>query len=588
MMTFRNTVLLTLALAASTTTLVRTVNHLVPTADGMLGHDYKYFFPYLLSGAQWIHQNGWLTIPYFTPDYCGGIPWIANPQSVFYSVPQLLTMLTNPVTAVNWTAIIFATVGAASSYGLLRKYFGASWQAGGLVFVLFQLNSFLLFRMAVGHLTYHIFGLIPALTWLVLLPTAAEGGSLQTNLIRSAGAMISGGVVVAMMVYAGATNFIVPAVLSVVAVLLVHQGRIGWRLAPWCTLAGACLWAIPLSAVKLFPAFILVRNHPRHDIPDFLFADPIRLFKVLAASLFAPEILPGEINPIRGSSSWLGLHEFEFGVSVVPLLLILAAILLFALKPSRPRHLFAWIGLALVVAFPIALTSGNDAWGHLLLKIPIINNNTTLVRWWSIYTMPLIVAAGLSFDRLLRDARVRDVALGAGVLVVVAQLTSRDLSYYEKSDLQLLYDPTPVMQAVERVSESMPLPEISHVGDRGGNDGLIWGISAYPCYEPLFGVFPARQLQPGPVKSESGGDFNLVDPRCYLSLDLGTCSAGALFRGDERSDVAKFTSHRPLPWRLPLWQRFAEAATIITAVLSAVALLAFVIAGAVRRTSITS
>src|SRR5262249_31570783 len=100
MMTFQKTVLLTLALTASTTTLVRTVNRLVPTADGMLGTDYSYFFPYLLSGVQWIHRNGWLTIPYFTSDYCGGIPWLANPQSVFYSAPQFLTVLTDPITAV--------------------------------------------------------------------------------------------------------------------------------------------------------------------------------------------------------------------------------------------------------------------------------------------------------------------------------------------------------------------------------------------------------------------------------------------------------------------------------------------------------
>src|SRR5438034_11698292 len=102
--------------------------------------------------------------------------------------------------------------------------------------------------------------------------------------------------------------------------------------------------------------------------------------------------------------------------------------------------------------------------------------------------MPLIVGAGLSFDRVLRDTRVRDVALGASVLVVVAQLTSRDLSYYEKGEGLGLYDPAPVMGAVERVFVGVPLPEISQVGppptyqpkpgaiDLRDNDGLIWGI----------------------------------------------------------------------------------------------------------------
>src|SRR6516162_2944235 len=112
MTTFRKAILLTLTFTASTTTLVTTVNRLVPTPEGFLGPDYAYYIPYLLTGVQWIYQNGWLTIPYFTPDYCGGVPWLVNPQSMFYSVPQLLTlMLGNPVSAINFTLIVFATLG---------------------------------------------------------------------------------------------------------------------------------------------------------------------------------------------------------------------------------------------------------------------------------------------------------------------------------------------------------------------------------------------------------------------------------------------------------------------------------------------
>ena len=590
-MTIRKTLLVSLAFAASTATLVRTLSHLAPTANGMLGQDYSYFLPYLLSGVQWIYQNGWLTIPYFTPDYCGGIPWLANPRSDFYSVPQLLTTLANPTTAIKWTAIAFATIGGIASYGLLRKCFGASWQAAGLAFVLFQLNTFLLFRIAVGHLTYHVFGLVPVLSWLVLVPTATANGSIGLNFIRTAGKTIAAAILLAMMVYAGAPDLIIPAVLSVVAVLLVHHVRMGWQSAPWCILAGACLWAIPLSALKLVPAVILVRNYPHPYLLGLLFADPIRLFKVLAASLFAPEILPWAIAPVQGSSRLLFLHEFEFGVSVVPLFLILAAILLSAINPSRPRRLLAWIALALVVALPIALASGNEGWSRLLLKILFIRDYSVPVRFWSIYITPLIVVAGLSFDRVFWGTRVRDVAFGASVLAVIAQLMSRDLSYYETIHL---YDPAPVIRAVEGIAAGVPLPEISEVGpplksgetDRRDNDGLTRGTSAYPCYEPVFGYgheyFPARQLRAGPVKSGIDGHFNLVDPRCYLSFDSRTCPAGGLFREQQGFDVAMFTSHRPLPWALPVWQRSAEAATIVSGMLSVLGLLAFVVENVFR------
>jgi len=592
-MNFRKTILLTFVWVLSTTTLIRVVNHLLPTADGMIGHDYRYFLPYLLSGVQWFSRNGWLTIPYFTPDYCGGVPWLPNPLSIFYSVPQILTQLTDPVTALNWTTVIFATIGAAATYGLLRRSFGLSWQAAGLSFVLFQLNGFLLFRMAAGHIPYHIFGLIPVLCWLVLQASPPNRQSSHRESVRCASAIIIGGILLAMMVYGGATNLIVPVVLSVAAIVLIHQIGTGWHLAPWCALIGAGLWAIPLSAIKLFPSYIFIRSYPRSYIPDYLFSDPVTLAKSLLRSLFAPELLPNFIT-LRPLGSWLGVHEFEYGVSVIPLLFVLAAIFQYMRRPSRPQHIFAWIGLTVIVIIPIALTIGTEAWGRTLLKLPIVNNNTTFVRWWFIYTNLLIVATALLFDRLVTNARLRDVVFVGSIFVVIVQLMSRDLNYYEKGNRFELYDPTAVVEATGRVSAGVPLPEISRVGvppprgeaglsikSQATNDGLIWGISAYPCYEPVFGyfgssgeLFPAHQLRTGSVKLEIDGHLNFVDPRCYLSPEAGICRPGDLFRSDEKSDLEKFTSHQPLPWQRPWWQTFAEVATAAFSIFSVLALLA--------------
>jgi len=357
---------------------------------------------------------------------------------MFYSAPQLLTVLIDPITAVKLTALIFPTIGALATYHVMRRCFGVSWQASCPTLVLFQLNSFLLFRIVIGHLPYHVFGLMPVLCWLVLLPAVAEPQSFRRNISSNVGKVITGAIVLAIMVYAGATNFVIPAVLSVAAVLLVQHARSGWRLAQWCILAGACLWAIPLSAVKLVPAFIFIRSYPRPYIEGTLFVDPIRLFEVLTASLFAPEILPNGVSPVKGSPGFYGRHELEYSVYIVSLLLIVAALVSCILKPARPRHLFALMALVLVTGIPIALSFsfGNQTWGRILLHIPIINNNTTFVRWWSIYTFLLIVIAGLAFDRVCNE-RVRDIALGASVLIVVVQLASRNLVPYQRTHCRL-------------------------------------------------------------------------------------------------------------------------------------------------------
>jgi hypothetical protein len=41
---------LALSRLATTAALLVTLRSFLPTADGMVGHDYRYFFPYLLSG----------------------------------------------------------------------------------------------------------------------------------------------------------------------------------------------------------------------------------------------------------------------------------------------------------------------------------------------------------------------------------------------------------------------------------------------------------------------------------------------------------------------------------------------------------
>src|SRR5262249_27304361 len=151
-----------------------------------------------------------------------------------------------------------------------------------------------------------------------------------------------------------------------------------------------------------------------------------------------------------------------------------------------PRHLFAWVGLAGLFMIPILGTFGNVAWGQILLQIPIINNDSILTRWWSVYILPLIVMAGLSFGCVFRV--VRNLALAVCVITAAVQLVRRDFTYYTTNISFPLYDPAPITAAIHRLLvDADSSPEITQLGPERGNDGLIVGISALPCYEPIFG-----------------------------------------------------------------------------------------------------
>jgi uncharacterized membrane protein len=337
--------------------------------------------------------------------------------------------------------------------------------------------------------------------------------------------------------------------------------------------------------VKLVPAFIFVSHYPRPYIGQYLFDNPLFLARTVLQSLFIPEAEPFFTMTNAAMTSRLGLQELDFGVSVVPFFLIVGCLLLCRRSHRMPRHPFAWAGLVLICAIPILGTFGGEAWTKILLHIPIINNNTVLTRWWSIYILMLIVAAGLAFDGLFLRERVREAVFGVCVIVVATQLGMRDLTFYTTGTAFTLYDPRPVANAIRQIrTDRNWLPRIGSLGSAtiltplpegvspGMNDGILEGISALPCYEPIFGylheLFPARGLVRAPL-DQMHGLMNLADPRCYLS-DAGQagCRPGDQFRTADEAAVLAFVSHKALPWKQPSWQVASWLTTLISIALT--------------------
>ena len=102
-----------------------------PAANGKVGDDYSYFLPKLIAGYFWSLNNGPFVAPWFTPSACGGLPAFANPQNIFYSVPQWLTLFVSPLTAAYLTMLLFAGLGFIGTYLLLNKSFQLSTAVAG-------------------------------------------------------------------------------------------------------------------------------------------------------------------------------------------------------------------------------------------------------------------------------------------------------------------------------------------------------------------------------------------------------------------------------------------------------------------------
>jgi len=524
-----------------------------PDRAGKLGDDYEYFLPALLAGKYWIAENGFWTVPRFSPAFCGGLPFLANPQSMFYSVPQAFSLLADPIASIFATTLVFAGMGAAGTYALMRRRFGGSAQAAVLSSVLFLFNGFLLHRMAMGHATYHVFGLVPVLCYALLTPLEGSLGSRWFILRRAAGAMAVAAAILAYFVYGGAPNALVPLGMTAGVVWLLHALTRPAVKSFWFLGLGAAAIGAAAAAAKLAPALVFVQHFPRtHEL--VLFDNPLYYGGVFVG-YFLPAFLPDHLG-------FAGKHEFEFGVGVAPFILLLAAYDRYrALRPPG-RHAVATYGklaaLGLLLAVPIVLNfGGGPAYAAWLKSLPYVGDNVILVRWFQIYLVPLIIGAGLALDFVFPATAQRRRAALAGVLVTMLQSVIADRPFYDIAP----YDPAPILAAAQALQSGGAPPAITGIGGAGvfgrRNDGLASGQSGFPCYEPLFG-YHLESFPPGLVP----GEGHLRNPACYIYGPENECLPGATFTAAEREDEAAFADYQSFAFVLPSWQLWADRISV--------------------------
>lgn len=543
-----------------------------PSPPRLIGHDYEYFLPLLLAGRYWIARNGILAIPYFSPAFCGGLPFLANPQSIFYSAPQLFSLMMDPVRAFLATTILFAWLGGLGTFLLMRQRFAASLPAAGLAAVVFMCNTFLLHRMAVGQITYHVIGLVPLLCHLLLTPLQRSAD--RRAIARAAGAAAGSAMILAYVVYAGAANIAVPIALTAAAVWLLHAllrrpVPSFWLLAPAAAILGGAL-----AAIKLMPALVFIHQFPQPE-PLWIWSHPGEEIRTLLAALFWPGAIP----------NLPGQEEFDYGVGFIPPIMILAGLAAALARGAwrcRPR-LSAWLklgALGLILAVPLWLNCGGPHFAAWLKTLPYLGENHVLLRWFLIYILPLGLAAGLILDYWTDAAETRGVVALAGIVATVAFISSAGQPYYlrQPQDIaralaadhgripklisEMIYNTHPVLTADRALREYGHVPAIVGIGGSTvprRNDALVKGLSAYPCYEPLFGF----RLQNFPTTLGPGSA--LRDPVCYLYGPENDCRPGDPFPRSAAPAAAAFAAYRPFHFVLPLWQILSNSMTLAAA-----------------------
>ena len=546
-----------------------------PNSHGAVGNDYSLGFSQLLDGVYWVQNNGLSAIEWFSPSWCGGAPSFPEPVNGFFSLPQWLMFVMNPLAAVWLTIFLFALAGLTGMYGLLRYVFRTSQAAAWLASAVFLFNGFYLSRMWVGHLGFHSFMLVPLSAALLLVPAGAGA-----NFIRRHCYAVLAGLIFAYMLMSAMTSEILPVGLALCMIASLYS-LVRKDPSPFLPRAvGAVLIGVGIGAAKLAAAAAFLAQFPRDKYP-LGGADSVLHSASLA--LQAIFFLPPEellhrvwLHPVFD----LERHELEYGVTVIPpILLAAAAVLYFRRTPLRGirmgwRRALILAALVCLCALPVLLNFYSPGWNQFLKHVPLFSSFSSNVRFYSSYIPLAALAAALSLDAISPRVVVRNSLAALGIALVLLWNFSLDRSFYDNQQ----YDPRPIMAAYAQAVDHGPVP-IQFVGAfvdaRGApalalnrNDLIVVGGSQLVCYYPEFGYrleyFPRKSLHGGSIFEEHDGVLNLKNPACYVYPQENGCAPGDHFRLDQREAAERFAHREPFAFAISARQKAADVLSVAT------------------------
>ena len=345
---------------------------LLALPDSRMGHDYALTLVAWLDGFIWFRNNG-LDVPWFTPSFCAGQPFFADPQSGFYSLPQFINFMASPFLTALATMWVSATLMFWGGYLLMRKVFLTGTIAAVLVGGLLMFNGFLPHRLLVGHLSYHGFALTPLIALLLLVKT----NSRMNNLAAACAA----GLMLAYWVHSGLGTLIVPAGLAIFMLAVVY-GLAGGSLAQFAVRSAlAAVIGLGVAMSKLWVAYSFLSNFPRTFYPLPGATSVMDAITILLGSLFLPSQWAFDIGAPRLTNVQWGLapHEWAYNFGIA------TGLLLLALLVNRIRQhdwhsritrgkIVLWGLLFLCLVWPLAFNLYDPTWNSFLKTIPIINS----------------------------------------------------------------------------------------------------------------------------------------------------------------------------------------------------------------------
>jgi hypothetical protein len=568
-----------------------------PDNFNTLGHDYEQFLPNFIFGKIWF-ENNFLSVPWFTPSFCCGIPFFADPQSMFYSVQQIFFIFFEPLVAVKLMFLYFSIVAYVGMFLLLKQSFSLDKFVALLGASLFLFNGFFTYRAVVGHVAYLSYVFIPIFCYFLIKSSQSQNKFLIRIFILIAS------LIFASFIHSGSGPIMPLIFSSIIFILLSYYFHTSDKLV--FKNFFIILFLGLLIALSKISASLYFLSEFSREYPFLYFNNILDYFQIAFTSLFFyPEVNLFNQLAVNKVVKILLVHEIEYGISIIPLLVLIFFIR--QIKNFEIKKSIFYLFVFIVVMLPILFNVNFYFFSDLLKQLPLIKSTWVQVRWTAFYIIPIIFFTVFVLNKITFYKK-KNYLISFFMVVLILQVflynknsyLDRALQHYNPVNMSIFFDKlnskdfkpkivgTATMFIPSAIAGTGTDEDIStdSIAMEKRNDHFANSYSAQFCYQPIFGYgwesFPWQNLKfyfrskitSSILDEDRGKDllyaglsssseanpqyYNIFNPSCFLFPNENNCRPGDLFKVSQKEDLDKFVNYKKFDFKLSKTQHAAN------------------------------
>lgn len=545
----------------------------------LLAEDLKLIIPNLVFGKIWYLKNTILDTPHFAPHLCGGIPYYADPQSIYYSFIQIIFILFEIPTAIKLTFFLLSLIACLGMYLLLNVSFKYDAKYSLIGSTLFLFNGFFISRIFIGHLIFGYSAFIPLYCFFVI-----EAQRNNNPHIRKIFLILSI-LILSSFFYAGASSMMLIYIYSFFLIILIYSYK-NESLRSLYYLFLSVFFSILLSLSKITYSIYFLNNFPR-NIEGTILKNFFNFLYVFFTNLFvAPNPFYFDDHQYNSSKIYVSFHELQYGLSILPLFILAYYIfkkknILSTTKKNKLKNITLYSLITFLLILPIFFLIHIPYLSELLNKIPIFSSTWVRTRWMFIYIIPIIIFTIQMISKLrIKNNKIILFFLFIPIIQIVASYYLINYFFPHKSLLnRATYDISSLKKFSNLINKkNIDNIKIKFIEDKNNfaemdlNEGFVVNTSKIFCYSPIFGYnlekLPRENITNGQLYfskiKHNEVNYNLFNPSCFIFPKENYCKIGDLFDSNEEKKVNDFLNFKKIDFNIAKAQKLSNFISLIT------------------------